>query len=91
MVTFALFTSGVEKFDEYYEKGYIDKVVTTNLNYRTPELLSREYYISCDMSKYIAYLIDTLNHDSSISDLLNPYDRIQNYVRKYKEAQKADK
>ena len=57
--------------------------------YQTPELLSREYYISCDMSKYIAYIIDTLNHDSSISDLLNPYDRIKNYVKKYNDAKNA--
>ena len=61
------------------------KYVAANLIYQTPELLSKEYYISCDMSKYIAYIIDTLNHDASISDLLNPYDRIQNILRRYKE------
>ena len=82
--TFGIFTNGLEKFDEAYEAGIIDKVLTTNLIYQTPELLEREWYISCDMSKYIAYLIDTLNHDSSISDLLNPVDRIQNIVAKYK-------
>lgn len=89
--TFGLFTNGLASFDKAYEEGLIYRVVTTNLIYQTPELLSREYYISCDMSKYIAYLIDTLNHDCSISDLLNPYDRIQNYVRKYKEEQEANK
>ena len=87
--TFGLFTNGLASFDKAYEEGLIYRVVTTNLIYQTPELLSREYYISCDMGKYIAYIIDTLNHDASISDLLNPYDRIQNYITKYKEEQKA--
>ena len=82
--TFGLFTNGLERFDKAVEDGTIYKVVTTNLTYQTPELLSRPYYINCDMSKYIAYIIDTLNHDSSISDLLNPYDRIQKLVSKYK-------
>ena len=82
--TFGLFTSGLEKFDKAYEEGIIDKVLTTNLIYQTPELLSREWYINCDLSKYIAYIIDTLNHDSSISDLLNPSERIQNIVNRYK-------
>ena len=86
--TFGLFTNGLDKFDEAYESGLIDGVLTTNLIYQTPELLSRPYYINCDMSKYIAYIIDTLNHDSSISDLLNPYDRIQKLVSKYKEEHK---
>ena len=82
--TFGLFTSGLEKFDEAYEKGLITRVLTTNLIYQTPELLEREWYINCDMSKYIAYIIDTLNHDCSISDLLNPNERIQSIVAKYK-------
>lgn len=82
--TFGLFTSGLDKFDKAYANGVIDKVLTTNLIYQTPELLQREWYISCDMSKYIAYIIDTLNHDSSISDLLNPNERIQAIVAKYK-------
>ena len=86
--TFGLFTNGLDKFDEAYESGLIDGVLTTNLIYQTPELLSRPYYINCDMSKYIAYIIDTLNHDSSISDLLNPYDRIQKLVSKYKKEHK---
>ena len=87
--TFGLFTNGLEKFDKAVEDGIIYRVVTTNLCYQTPELLSRDYYISCDMSKYIAYIIDTLNHDCSISDLLNPYDRIQKFVAKYKETHNA--
>ncbi len=86
--TFGLFTNGLERFDKAVEEGIIYKVVTTNLTYQTPELLSKPYYINCDMSKYIAYIIDTLNHDSSISDLLNPYDRIQKLVSTYREQHK---
>ena len=86
--TFGLFTSGLEAFDQAVEDGTLYKVVTTNLIYQTPELLSRDYYINCDMSKYIAYIIDTLNHDCSIAQLLDPYDRIENLVRQYKEDQK---
>lgn len=89
--TFGLFTNGFEHFDKAYEDGIIYRVVTTNLIYQSPELLSKEYYISCDMSKYIAYIVDTLNHDCSISDLLNPYDRIKNYVRKYQQEQENEK
>jgi len=81
--TFGLFTGGLARFDEAYEKGLISRVLTTNLIYQTPELLEKEWYISCDLSKYIAYIIDTLNHDSSISDLLNPNERIQSIVRRY--------
>ena len=81
--TFGLFTKGREEFDEAYSQGIIDKVLTTNLVYQMPELLEKPYYISCDMSKYIAYIIDTLNHDTSISDLLNPFERIHNLVNKY--------
>jgi len=82
--TFGLFTNGFEKFDKAYESGLITKVLTTNLIYQPQELLDREWYISCDLSKYIAYIIDTLNHDSSISDLLVPNDRINNIVARYK-------
>jgi len=71
------------KFDEAYEKGTFDRILTTNLIYQTPELLSKPYYINCDMSKYIAYIIDTLNHDCSISGLLDPYERIHKVVNKY--------
>ena len=81
--TFGLFTNGLDKFDKAFEEGIIHRVLTTNLVYQTPELLQREWYISCDMSKYIAYLIDTLNHDSSISDLLNPVARIHSVVNRY--------
>ena len=81
--TFGLFTKGLERIDQAVKDGYIDKVLTTNLIYQPKELLDREWYISCDMSKYIAYIIDTLNHDSSISDLLNPYDRINNLIGRY--------
>lgn len=86
--TFGLFTNGLEKFDRAVEDGIIYKVVTTNLTYQTPELLSKPYYISCDMSKYIAYIIDTLNHDISIGSLLDPYERIESLVKKYKAKQK---
>ncbi len=82
--TFGLFTNGLDKFDKAFEEGLIDRILTTNLIYQTPELLEREWYVNCDMSKYIAYIIDTLNHDSSISDLLNPNERIQTIVSKYK-------
>lgn len=82
--TFGLFTNGFAKFDRAYEEGTIDNILTTNLVYQPPELLERPYYIDCDMSKYIAFIIDTLNHDASISDLLNPSDRIQNLVEKYR-------
>lgn len=81
--SFGLFTSGLECFDKFYEDGIIDRVLTTNLIYQTPELLKREWYINCDLSKYIAYLIDTLNHDSSISDLLNPVERIHSIISRY--------
>ena len=88
--TFGLFTNGLEKFDRAYENGMIDRVLTTNLVYQTPELLKREWYVDCDMSKYIAYLIDTLNHDASISDLLDPNERIQRAVTRYKAGEKID-
>ena len=81
--TFGLFTNGLAKFDKAYEEGMITRILTTNLIYQTPELLSRPWYVSCDMSKYIAYIIDTLNHDCSISELLNPVERIQNIVARY--------
>ena len=81
--TFGLFTNGLEKFDEAFESGMIYRVLTTNLVHQTEELLSRPYYISTDMSKYIALLIDRLNHDASISDLLSPTERINNILKKY--------
>ena len=86
--SFGLFTNGLEIFDKACEDGIIDKVFTTNLIYQSPELLAKPWYVSTDMSKYIAYLIDTLNHDASISDLLNPFDRINNVVTKNKNGEK---
>ena len=82
--SFGLFTNGLEKFEQAYKEGTIYRVLTTNLIYQTPELLASEWYINCDMSKYIAYIIDTLNHDASISDLLNPNERIQKILTRYK-------
>ncbi len=81
--TFGLFTNGLDKFDEAQKNGVFDKLLTTNLIYQTPELLVRDYYITCDMSKYIALIIDTLNHDLSVSHLLNPVDRIKRCVNNY--------
>lgn len=85
--TFGLFTNGLSKFDEAYEQGLIDKILTTNLTYQTPELLSKPYYINCDMSKYIALIIDTLNHDATMSELLDPVKRIHKVINAYKEEQ----
>lgn len=81
--TFGLFTDGLQKLDEAYDKGIIDKIFTTNLVYQAPELLEKPWHCSCDLSKYIAYIIDTLNHDSSLSDLLDPAERIWNIVANY--------
>ena len=82
--TFGLFTNGLAKFDEYYENGLIDRILTTNVVYQTPELLSRPYYIDVDMSKYIALIIDNLNHDDSLSELLSPTKRINKLLDKYR-------
>ncbi len=82
--TFGLFTSGLKRFDEAFEKGIFDRILTTNLIYQTPELLEKPYYVNCDMSKYIALIIDTLNHDDSISKLLNPVERIQKVLTKHR-------
>ncbi|MCI5882468.1 MAG: ribose-phosphate pyrophosphokinase [Clostridiales bacterium] len=81
--TFGLFTNGLEKFDKAFESGLIYRVMTTNLVYQPEELLSKEYYINVDMSKYIALLINTLNHDASIANLLDPSERIQKILKKY--------
>ena len=86
--TFGLFTDGLDKFDEAHQAGVFDKLLTTNLVYQPAKLLEKPYYITCDMSKYIALIIDTLNHDLSVSHLLNPVDRIKrcvdNYMAQYK-------
>lgn len=81
--SFGLFTNGFDKFDRYYQDGLIDRILTTNLIYQSPELLQKPYYIDVDMSKYIALIIDTLNHDTSISELLDPIERINRILMKY--------
>ena len=81
--TFGLFTTGLAKFDAAYEKGYFTSLLTTNLVYQDPELLSRPWYTSCDMSKYLALIIDTMNHDGSVSKLLDPIDRINAFLAKH--------
>ena len=86
--SFGLFTNGLEKFDGGYEQGLFTKVLTTNLIYQTPELLEKPWYVNCDLSKYIALIIDTLNHDSSISRLLNPVERIQKVLTKFRNHEK---
>lgn len=88
--TFGLFTNGLATFDEYYEKGIIDGILTTNVIYQSPELLQRPYYISVDMSKYIALIIDNLNHDVSISEFMTPTERINNILKKYRESKKQN-
>jgi hypothetical protein len=84
--TFGLFTNGLSRFDRYYENGIIDRIFTTNLVYQSPELLGRPYYVSVEMSKYVALLIDSLNHDTSISELLQPSERIHRVLEKHKAA-----
>ena len=84
MSGYGLFTGGLNKFDEYYEKGFIDRILTTNLVYQTPDLLQRPYYINVDMSKYIALIIDNLNHDASLSELLTPTSRINRLLEQYR-------
>ena len=81
--TFALFTNGIEAYNRAYEEGVIDRVIATNLTYRRPELREAPWFIEADMSKYIAYIIATLNHNRSLSKLLNPYDRIHRLMDKY--------
>lgn len=80
--TFGLFTDGFDKFDEYYENGYIEKVITTNLTYRKPELLEKPYYLTADMTKYIARIMDTLNHDVSIEKVSNNTTKINKLLEK---------
>ncbi len=84
LTTFGLFTNGLAKFDAAYEAGIIDRILTTNLIYQTPELLQRPYYVDVDLSKYIALLIDHLNHNVSIHDLLNPTDRINRLLTNHR-------
>ena len=88
-VTFPLFTNGLEQFNKAYEEGLIDGVISTNLTYRTPELQAAPWFIEADMSKYISYIIATLNHDRSLSKLLMPSDRIHTLIENYNAEQKA--
>ena len=83
LATFGLFTNGLEAFDKCHEEGIIDKVITTNLVYQTPELLTRDWYVNSDLSKYIALIIDNLNHDASISNILSPTERIRARIEEY--------
>ena len=85
--TFGLFTDGLEIFDKAYADGVFDKIFTTNLVYRRPELADREWYVEVNMCKYVSYIIDTLNHDETISELLNPVKRIHHVVDKHKKSQ----
>lgn len=85
--TFGLFTDGFEKFDEYHNKGYFDYVVTTNLNYRPAEVFTKPWYLEADMSKYLATIINTMNHDISVAEVLTPTERIQKIIREYNERQ----
>lgn len=80
--TFGLFTEGFDKFDEYYEKGYIDRVVTTNLTYLPPIVDEKPYFVTADMSKFLALIIDSLNHDTTIGAVLNPTDKIHSLLER---------
>ncbi|MBR2354081.1 MAG: ribose-phosphate pyrophosphokinase [Clostridia bacterium] len=85
--TFGLFTDGLAKFDKAHADGVFDKIFTTNLVYRRPELYTRDWYVEVNMCKYVSYIIDTLNHDETISELLNPVKRIHNLMEKHKKTQ----
>ncbi len=87
--TFALFCNGLENFDKAYKDGIFDKIYATNLTYHTKEILSREWYCDVNMCKYVSYIIDTINKDASISDLLNPVQKIHTLVDKYNAGQTA--
>lgn len=89
LTTFAFFTSGIEAFRKAYEEGLLTRVVATNLTYRRPELANEPWFIQADMSKYISYLIATLNHDRSLHELLNPYNRIKSLLDRYHNEQAA--
>ena len=86
--TFALFTEGIEHYNQAYKEGIIDRVISTNLTFRRPELQQAEWFVEADMSKYISYIIATLNHDRSLSKLMNPYDRIHGLLKKYAQEQR---
>ena len=82
--TFGLFTNGLDKFDEFHNLGLIDYVCTTNVHYRNPELLTKPWYLEADMTKYLAAIINSYNHDVSIGKSLSPTLKIQNFVSKFK-------
>lgn len=84
--TFGLFTNGLAAFDEYYEKGYIDRVITTNLTYLPPETLDKPYFVTADMSKFIALIIDSLNHDISIGSVMDPTQKIHILLERHRSA-----
>ena len=81
--TFGLFTEGMAKFDEYYEKGFIDRIITTNLTYLPQETLDKPYFTCADMSKFIALIIDSLNHDTPIGTVLDPSDKIHKLLERH--------
>ena len=85
--TFGLFTDGFAKFDDYYEKGYIDRVITTNLTYLPSELYEKPYFVMADMSKFLALIIDSLNHDITIGSVMNPTDKIHKLLEKHQKDQ----
>ena len=82
--SFGLFTDGCAKFDKAFEDGVIDRVLSTNLVYRRPELADREWFVEVDMSKYVSYIVETLNHDTTISELLDPVSKINALMEKHK-------
>ena len=86
--SFALFTNGLDTYNKAYEEGLIDKVISTNLTYCTPELKAAPWFVQADMSKFIAYIIATLNHDRSLSKLLSPQEKIHNLTQRYAEEQR---
>ena len=82
--SFGLFTDGCDKFDKAYEAGIIDRVLSTNLVYRRPELAEKPWFVEVEMSKYVSYIIETLNHDTTISELLDPVTKINALMEKHK-------
>ena len=90
VATFAFFTSGIEDFNRAYNDGFLTKVVSSNLTYRRPEVIAAPWFVEADLSKYIAYIIATLNHDRTLSKLLNPYTRIKNLLDRYQNEQTAE-
>ena len=90
VANFAFFTSGIEEFNKAYNEGFLTKVVSSNLTYRRPEVIAAPWFVEADLSKYIAYIIATLNHDRTLSKLLNPYTRIRNLLDRYQNEQTAE-